>query len=291
MRRSHTAKERPASQNRLAEMAKADLDFASIPIPPRLTPSPQSQPIDDEYIDANRIPIPPLRKSIFQHPTDTTWLVNVVQYSPNWPSQFETIAKHLHTLFTTSQPPAIYLTIEHIGSTSVPGLAAKPNIDILATFPSLLELENAIEALNWEIPSSPPFAKYTQIPRGGGIPGRESFKLYLPEENPYYATTPERSLYLIVDVEENEAGQRQIRCYRTLRDVLKQPENRDLFDEYAEFKLNLSKQTFKDGLEYSALKDGIVRKILLRGGWTKEEVEAKERLSRREWVVDVEEPY
>lgn len=73
--------------------------------------------------------------------------------------------------------------------------------------------------------------------------------------------------------------------------MLRQPENRDLLEEYGEVKLRLGKEVFGDGLEYSAKKDEIVRKILLRGGWTGEEVDEKEKLSRREWVVDVEEAY
>jgi len=263
-------------------------DFASQPLPPRLTPSPQPSP---EQPDPNRPPTPPLRKSIFPHPNKPTWHVNVIPYSPDWPTQFDTIHSHLHNLFTTSSPPAPYLTIEHIGSTSIRGLAAKPNIDVLVTFASKADLAAAVEALNWEIPRTPPFAKYTQIPRGGGIPGRESYKIYLPEFSPYYATTPERNVYLIADVEENRQGQVQIRCYRTVRHVLRQPENRDLLEEYGEVKLRLGREVFGDGLEYSAKKDEIVRKILLRGGWTGEEIDEKEKLSRREWVVDGEEAY
>lgn len=229
--------------------------------------------------------------SIFPHPRQSTWHVNVLPYNPTWSSQFEAICYHLHTLFTTSSPPAPYLSIEHIGSTSIPGISAKPNIDILVTFSSKDNLNAAIEALNWEIPTAPPFTKYTQIPRGGGIPGRESYKIYLPEFSPYYATTPERSVYLIADVPENVAGRVQIRCYRTVRDVLRNPANVDLLREYDSVKLELAKQAFQDGLQYSASKDGVIRKVLLRGGWSEEEIDLKEQLTKREWIVDVEEAY
>ena len=265
-------------------------DFASQPIPPRLTPSPRPVGLDPDS-DPDRPPTPPLRKSIFPHPQRSTWHVNVVPYSPLWPFQYDEIASHLHTLFTASTPPARHLTIEHIGSTSVPGLAAKPNIDVLATFASQSELNNAIEALDWETPTSPPFAKYTRIPNGGGIPGRESYKIYLHDDNPYYAACPERSLYLIADTEENWQGRVQIRCYRTVRDVLRLPENKNLLDEYGEVKMKLAGEVFKDGLEYSARKDGIVKKILIRGGWTEEEVNLKDEIGKREWIVDAEEAY
>jgi len=152
-----------------------------------------------------------------------------------------------------------YLTIEHIGSTSIPNLCAKPNIDVLVTFSSYDTLAAAVEALNWEIPTTPPFTKYTQIPRGGGISGRESYKIYLPDFSPYYTTTPERSVYLIADVPENVAGQVQIRCYRTVRNVLRGPANADLLEEYGRVKLKLAKQVFRDGLQYSASKDDVKR--------------------------------
>lgn len=265
-------------------------DFSFEPTPPCLTPSPQP-PEEELEPDPNRIPTPPLRRSIYPHPHAPTWYVNVVPYNPAWPEQFLIIKSHLHNLFETSSPAAPYLTIEHVGSTSVPGLAAKPNIDVLATFSSQEALEAAMEALNWEIPTAPPFVKYTQIPRGGGIPGRESFKIYLFDYSPYYASTPERSLYLIADTEENWAGRVQIRCYRTVREVLRMGENRDLLEAYAAVKTELGKQAFQNSLEYSARKDEIVRKILLRGRWTEEEVKAKEDLSRREWVVDADDDY
>lgn len=262
----------------------------SLLVPPRLTPSPPLEIDPTGLPPSNDPPIPPLRKSIYPHPTNPTWHVNVVPYSLSWATDFTTIQSHLHTLFTTSNPPVFYQTIEHIGSTAVPNLPAKPNIDVLVTFASEAHLAQAIEALDWEIPTSPPFTRYTRvIPPGGGIAGRESYKLYLHEYSPYYAGTPERSVYLVADVPENEAGQVQIRCYRTVRDVLQKPENENLLREYGEVKVGLGRQVFGDPLEYSARKDGIVRKILMRGGWTEEEATRKEELTRRVWSVDSEE--
>ncbi|HZZ43337.1 MAG TPA: GrpB family protein [Tepidisphaeraceae bacterium] len=52
-------------------------------------------------------------------------------YNPAWPTLFLTEQSRLRTL-----APSL-LAIEHIGSTSVPGLSAKPIIDILAAVPSL----------------------------------------------------------------------------------------------------------------------------------------------------------
>ena len=49
----------------------------------------------------------------------------VEKYNPNWPEWFETILVHLGK--ETTEP---CLRVDHIGSTSVPGMTAKPVIDL-----------------------------------------------------------------------------------------------------------------------------------------------------------------
>ena len=51
----------------------------------------------------------------------------VVEYDPSWPQHYADEARFLRSLFG----PDLVTRIEHYGSTSVPGLAAKPVIDIL----------------------------------------------------------------------------------------------------------------------------------------------------------------
>lgn len=52
--------------------------------------------------------------------------IEIFDYHPHWPETFE-----LHARAIAAALGAVALQIEHIGSTSVPGLAAKPIIDIL----------------------------------------------------------------------------------------------------------------------------------------------------------------
>jgi GrpB-like predicted nucleotidyltransferase (UPF0157 family) len=52
--------------------------------------------------------------------------IRLDQYNPDWPLRFLEIANNLHSALGS---PAV--RIEHVGSTSVPGLSAKPVIDIL----------------------------------------------------------------------------------------------------------------------------------------------------------------
>lgn len=52
--------------------------------------------------------------------------VNIVHYDPAWPQLFEHEAERIRMALGES-----VLLLEHVGSTSVPGLAAKPILDIL----------------------------------------------------------------------------------------------------------------------------------------------------------------
>jgi len=56
--------------------------------------------------------------------------IKIVDYDPDWPSRFETHARIIAGALCGSA-----LRIEHVGSTSVPGLAAKPIIDVLVVVP------------------------------------------------------------------------------------------------------------------------------------------------------------
>src|ERR671920_309868 len=56
--------------------------------------------------------------------------IRIVDYDPDWPKKFETHAGRIADALGGSA-----LRIEHVGSTSVPGLAAKPIIDILVVVP------------------------------------------------------------------------------------------------------------------------------------------------------------
>jgi GrpB-like predicted nucleotidyltransferase (UPF0157 family) len=70
--------------------------------------------------------------------------VVVVDYDPSWPERFDTMRR---LLLETLGDAAV--AIEHVGSTSVPGMVAKPIIDVdvaLADYSSAHELRPALEA-------------------------------------------------------------------------------------------------------------------------------------------------
>lgn len=69
-------------------------------------------------------------------------LIEVVDYDPQWPELFWAEEEDLRQAFGVS-----LLTLEHVGSTSVPGLAAKPVIDIQAIVRTIPEAQKAVPLL------------------------------------------------------------------------------------------------------------------------------------------------
>lgn len=69
--------------------------------------------------------------------------VNVVPYDPAWPGMFDTERTVLLSAFADLEPQ-----VEHMGSTSVLGLAAKPKIDILVGLRDWGDLEAAVDRLS-----------------------------------------------------------------------------------------------------------------------------------------------
>jgi GrpB-like predicted nucleotidyltransferase (UPF0157 family) len=69
--------------------------------------------------------------------------IEIMRYDPAWPGQFRAAASRLTELLG----PWLAAPVEHIGSTSVPGLAAKPSIDMMAGVHDLHSAADAIPVL------------------------------------------------------------------------------------------------------------------------------------------------
>ena len=92
--------------------------------------------------------------------------VEVVPYDPTWPYIYETEAKKIKIALGYS-----FAEIHHVGSTSVPGLAAKPKIDIITCVNDLNFDHEGLKRLNYEY-------------RGGfNLPFRKSFTYRSPDLN------------------------------------------------------------------------------------------------------------
>ena len=100
--------------------------------------------------------------------------VEVVDYDPAWPAAFEKKRQELIALVGE-----VIVAVSHIGSTAVPGLAAKPVIDILLEVTGLDELDSLAQRFSdngyqvWgenQIPGRRYFTKGT-MPRTHNIHG------------------------------------------------------------------------------------------------------------------------
>src|SRR5439155_192774 len=81
--------------------------------------------------------------------TSTGRPVVIADYDPAWPARFED--ERALILQTCGDGP--FVRIEHMGSTAVPGLAAKPVIDVMPGLRSLDDappLVPALESLGYE---------------------------------------------------------------------------------------------------------------------------------------------
>ena len=89
--------------------------------------------------------------------------VRLVPYDPAWAALFAAEARRLHAALG----PELPLALEHTGSTAVPGLAAKPILDLLGGYPPGTSVERYVAAL----------LRAGYVHRGEqGIPGREFFR-------------------------------------------------------------------------------------------------------------------
>jgi GrpB-like predicted nucleotidyltransferase (UPF0157 family) len=88
-------------------------------------------------------------------------LYTFTEYSPEWPREFEKEAERLRSLLGVE-----LLAVHHIGSTSVPGLAAKPIIDLLPLVREITHIDDRTAML--EEAGYKAWGEY-------GLPGRRYF--------------------------------------------------------------------------------------------------------------------
>lgn len=69
-----------------------------------------------------------LRAVTVGEPVRVDGAIQLMEYNPAWPRQFEALAREIRAALGER-----VLRLDHVGSTSVPGLAAKPIIDIHLT--------------------------------------------------------------------------------------------------------------------------------------------------------------
>jgi len=164
----------------------------------------------------------------------TDFPVLIEEYDSSWPARFAEIAGRAQAALGD-----IVLRVEHIGSTAVPGLAAKPIIDLDVVLKSAADLPTAIERL----------AVLGYVHEGDlGITGREAFRCPRGES--------QHHLYVLAE------GAAELQRHLTFRDRLRaNPLTRD---QYARLK-QLSAAGVRERREYTESKSAFVRELLAIG--------------------------
>ncbi|TGN65652.1 GrpB family protein [Nocardioides eburneiflavus] len=162
-------------------------------------------------------------------------MIEVVDWSPRWAGQFEEVAGVLtHALADVRSA-----RVEHVGSTSVPGLAAKPilDVDVIVDPGDVPAALAALESVGY-------------VHRGDlGVAGREAFRA--PDE-------PRRNVYVCT------AGTPNVRNHLAVRDVLRR--RADLREAYGAVKRALAADPDMDIDTYLAGKSAVLQEVLEASG-------------------------
>ncbi|MDQ3822571.1 MAG: GrpB family protein [Actinomycetota bacterium] len=158
--------------------------------------------------------------------------VVVSEYDDEWPRLFARIAEPVRRALGD-----VAAAVEHVGSTAVPGLAAKPVIDVDVVVRSAADVPVAVERLRG----------LGYVYQGDkGIPGREAFA------RPRGA--PRHHLYVVV------AGSAPHADHLAFRDYLR--EHPDVAREYAALKRELANRHAGDREAYTDAKADFVARVL-----------------------------
>lgn len=151
------------------------------------------------------------------------------EYNPDWKTLFEAEKLKLEKALAGTK-----ISVEHIGSTSVDGLGAKPIIDILLGIPEFSLADTLIEPIKSSGYNY--IAEYNKI-----IPDRRFFK--------------KEKIHLHLVEKNTTIWKRHI----AFRDHLR--ENKNTKEEYYLLKKKLSEKDWKDGNEYAAAKTEFIRGV------------------------------
>lgn len=160
--------------------------------------------------------------------------VSVVEYRAQWRAMFEEEKQRLGATLDE-----VATRIEHIGSTAVKGLAAKPIIDIMVGLPDFSvadRLVPKIEALGYEY-----FKRYEDE-----MPYRRYFAKNLNDARTH-------QIHMV------EIGGEFWKRHILFRDYLRQ--NPETADEYATLKMQLAEREWTDVNEYADAKTEFIKSV------------------------------
>ena len=170
-------------------------------------------------------------------------LIEIVPYDTRWPTQFEAL-RQVYVAALDGDT----VSVEHVGSTSVPGLAAKPILDIDLVIPSRRDLAPAVRRL----------ARLGYRHQGDlGIVGREAFSRDGADDVPRDGSGrqwPEHHLYVCA------ADSEELHRHLAFRAALRADPR--LVEDYAALKRALAERFRHDRDAYSTAKTEFVQRVL-----------------------------
>jgi GrpB-like predicted nucleotidyltransferase (UPF0157 family) len=181
--------------------------------------------------------------------TDRT--VIVVDYDEDWPRRFEHLRARIWPVVAD-----VALRIEHVGSTSVAGLAAKPIIDMTVVVAARVDVPRAIERL-----ATIGYRHLGDL----GIEDREAF------EHP--RGLPRHHLYVCPEGTIGVVNQLAVRDYLRSHPAAAR--------QYGELKKQLAREFPQDIDSYVFGKTDFVLDVLRRAGLTEQQLASIERVNRR----------
>lgn len=177
--------------------------------------------------------------------------IEVVDYDPAWPELFEQLRSRIWAVVNDAA-----VSIEHVGSTSVPNLAAKPIIDLTVVVETEAGVPLVIERL----------AALGYVHQGNlGIDGREAF------DSPH--RRPAHHLYVCA------RGNLGLVNHLALRDYLRT--HPDAARAYGDLKRRLASQFPHDIDRYVEGKTGVILDLLREAGVPPEGLEAIARANQK----------
>jgi GrpB-like predicted nucleotidyltransferase (UPF0157 family) len=181
--------------------------------------------------------------------------IKISPYNQDWTHDFQRIKTEIAGILSSLNP-----VIEHIGSTSVPGLAAKPVIDIVVGLKHYDDLDKSIEPMiahgyiYYEVFNSvmPERRLYVKLKDSAHL---KLFKSRYKENDAL--PHDEINTLRLAHVHIWEYGTSEWIRHIAFRDYLRA--HPKVCNEYAELKNTLSKRTWKHGMEYNDGKNDFIK--------------------------------
>ncbi len=176
----------------------------------------------------------------------------IVPYNPEWKPEFERLSAVLRASLKDFE-----INIQHVGSTSVPGLHAKPILDIDIIIHDKSSLDHISRIL----------VNVGYIGKGDqGVPGRFAFRQSSPKTPVGTDVEKWQEHHLYVCFLDSLALKNHI----IFRDSLLR--NSELVKEYSRLKLDLVNQKGMTREQYTIQKTGFILNVLARNGLTEKEL-------------------